>query len=486
MILYGWMMSDKNPNNPERKKDRKSEVRGLSSRNRGRGPDALTTEAKSILAVLLFAVSWPVRFDDGWVTLDDFANSALYLGKQRDRESLKAAVRNGLRAIRALREGLLVEKRRTKARDAVTGRELKEMDRRLATPFSPTLQNWLLSNGGDLLDRELWGEFLTLEFRPIVSLNEIVAGLEETVVRTHLAAGRHDEAVQRVESALAAAKSPRERRPLALCHATILLRRGGGDDWVQAERILEELHRHPVELVDHFDRVTEARIRIGLAYCGFLLHIRKEGTATPKLRRKVEEVRNLLRDAGTMARDLSMSDRGQIMNLLGILFKWEAQVEKQMGKREDLYGKAELHLRQALTIWRAAHDSYGLEVALYNLGELAFSHYRLHLGSGEEDQIREALAWYEASAQYTQTLGVLSQWILDYAKVVECSALLIPHIARDGWSPECEELVAKARKYIEAAREVRLPKLSWQGKKLDAVERLLSETCNQYSPNRKD
>jgi hypothetical protein len=466
------------PNQPEPKK----RVRGFSTRAHGTGPDALTEEAKSILAVLLLAQTWTARYLDGWVSVDDFAGVALGLGAGRDRPSLTAGIRNGLGAIRALGEGITIEDRPTHALDTVSKKRRREHDRRLADPISPTLQAWLLSNGDALLDPKTWAEFLRLEFHPVVTLGEIVAALEETVVRTLLGLGRHGQALERIEVALSNAKTSRERRSLELARATVLLRGARDADWVEAEDILNQLHDEPVSPIDHFDYVTDARIRISLAYIRFVMHIRGKEPATQMLHDDVEEIRGLLHHASQTVRDLSLGDRGQIANAEGLLFKWEAQVEKDESKKQELFARAEKHLRQGLTLWRAAHDSYSLGVSVYNLGELAYSRYQLNTGGGTEKQLREALAWYQASVGFTQAVGIVSEWVLDYVRAAECVALLIPHLVESENLDECRKMVEVAKSYLEAARLTELPFESKQVWLIRKVTNDLRRAIRAHSP----
>ncbi|MDM7913883.1 MAG: hypothetical protein QUU85_01265, partial [Candidatus Eisenbacteria bacterium] len=189
------------------------------------GPEALTPEAQSVLAVLLLAGIWSSHFESSWVTVDQFGHLALYLGKRVDRESLKAAIRHGITAIQQLPEAPPIESRRTRATDE-GGTPLREYDRRLIGPVPTTFQAWLLENGAELLEHSLWNRFLANEFRPISSIEETVAGLEETAVRTLLSTGRHNDAEREARAAIKEAQTERDRRPLEVALATTLLRRG--------------------------------------------------------------------------------------------------------------------------------------------------------------------------------------------------------------------------------------------------------------------
>jgi len=444
-------------------------------------PDALGDEAKSVLAVLALASLWPARLEDGWVSVSQFGQAGLFLGERSERESLKAAIRRGLRDVATLRDPPLVEQRHTRERDPVSARLLKEEDRRLREPVPVGIGLWVLRAGGDFLVSDLWREFLAAEYRPALSLDEVTAGLEETVIRTLLGQGRHEEAIGRAREALARARTARERRPLQLGLAISLMRRGRGKDWKEAVQLLTDLRSEPTPIVDHHDRVTEARILLAQAYARFFLELRGEEPANERHRATAAEIRKLLEEAGAITSDLSLFDRGQVANLEGLLRKWEAQVEGDPVRREILYDQAERYLRQALTIWRLAHDAFSLGVALYNIGELKFSRYRLHRGFGEEVEIWETLVWYEASVRYTEMLGNLSEWMLDYGKAAECLALLIPHHVGRGETEICLDLLRRARAYLHQGA-ASVPDHTPQAKMFKRIGRLLLDLWQRHAP----
>src|SRR6185503_11637997 len=97
---------------------------------------------KSVLAVLALASLWPARFEDGWVNVTQFGQAGLFLGERSERESLKAAIRRGLRDIATLRDPPSIEQRRTRERDLVSDRLLKEEDRRLHEPVPVGIVLW--------------------------------------------------------------------------------------------------------------------------------------------------------------------------------------------------------------------------------------------------------------------------------------------------------------------------------------------------------
>jgi tetratricopeptide (TPR) repeat protein len=469
-------MARRTPTNPEREMPRPRK----QSKKRP-SPDALGDEAKSVLAVLAIAALWPARFEAGWVSVSQFGRYGLYLGDRTERESLKAAIRRALRDAAELTEPPVVDPHRTKERDAVSGRLLKDDDRRLREPIPLPVQLWVLRDGGRYLAPELWREFLATEYRPALSLDEVTASLEETVARTLLAQGEHDRAIDHARSALERAATARDRRPLDLVLSTGLMRRGGKGDWREALRRLEALARDDVPLVDHHDRVTKARILVTLGYARFFLGLRGEEPATEVHWQREGEIRLLLARATALTSDLSPADRGQIANLEGLLLKWEAQVERSKHRRQELFDLAERYLRQALTLWRLAHDAYSLGAGLYNLGELQFSRYQLHRGFGDEPEIREALLWYEASIHYTETLGTVREWYLDHAKAAECLCLLVPHLVGRGEQGAAKATLSQAASYI-AHGSKHVASDSFQGRLFTRVGELLQRIRTQYLP----
>lgn len=119
----------------------------------------LGSEARSVLAVLLMASLWPERYPDGWVSVGDFARAGVLLGDRADRESLKAAIRRGLRGLAGQPEVPAIHHQRTRDLDRSTGRTLRERDRRLGSGLSRELDHWLRSEGRSYVPPDLWREF---------------------------------------------------------------------------------------------------------------------------------------------------------------------------------------------------------------------------------------------------------------------------------------------------------------------------------------
>ena len=109
--------------------------------------DRLGGEAQSVLAVLTMAALWPSRFPEGWVSVRAFAESGLRLGDRADRESLKAAIRRGVRQASQAPHGPAIECRRTGDHDEVSAKPRRDWDRRLVDPPGPELEGWLLRTG---------------------------------------------------------------------------------------------------------------------------------------------------------------------------------------------------------------------------------------------------------------------------------------------------------------------------------------------------
>lgn len=105
----------------------------------------------------------------------------------------------------------------------------------------------------------------------------------------------------------------------------------------------------------------------------------------------------------------------------------------------------------------------------------------MHRGFGEEAEIRETLVWYQASVRYTEMLGNLSEWVLDYAKAAECIALLV-RTASDISDADRRQLVDRAQEYLDRAREVVVPS-SWSEKFLARVSKLLAEAGRTHGPS---
>src|SRR5215470_8560655 len=84
-------------------------------------------EGRSVLAVLTLAALWPERFPGGWVSAREFGTYGVHLGNRPCVESLRAAIRRGLRQVRSA-TGLEIV-----SRPAVEGCHRRELLRSLAS-----------------------------------------------------------------------------------------------------------------------------------------------------------------------------------------------------------------------------------------------------------------------------------------------------------------------------------------------------------------
>ena len=121
--------------------------------------DQLGSEARSVLAVLVMAGLWPGRYPGGWVSVRVFAEDGVLLGERTDRESLKAAIRRGLRRVAQTAGAPSVECRRSLEHDALTDRARRDRDRRLVEPPGVLLEGWLIKNGPGLISPDAWRHF---------------------------------------------------------------------------------------------------------------------------------------------------------------------------------------------------------------------------------------------------------------------------------------------------------------------------------------
>ena len=155
--------------------------------------DTLGSEGSSVLAVLLLAVFWPARHPGGWVTVGDFAAEGVLLGDRSDRESLKAAIRRGVRRVSAPPLGLSLACRRTTARDPVSGRARREWDRRLVPPIQGGLEAWFVATGCTLIAPAELRQFLPVRDLQNSATGASIRGVFEQSLRQaesclHLAA----------------------------------------------------------------------------------------------------------------------------------------------------------------------------------------------------------------------------------------------------------------------------------------------------------
>lgn len=114
-------------------------------------------EGRSVLAVLLLAAVWPERFPGGWVGIGDFGRCGLYLGERTSLESLRAAVRRGLRQIRQAMRLEITERRHPEGPEAAIAS--RGLQRRLVAFPRSELRDWLHEQGHGWCSPEIWAEF---------------------------------------------------------------------------------------------------------------------------------------------------------------------------------------------------------------------------------------------------------------------------------------------------------------------------------------
>jgi tetratricopeptide (TPR) repeat protein len=449
-----------------------AEKRG-SVGSRWEGLATLSYNNACALAVLAIAGIWQDRFPGGWVSYTKFKEYGLLSGKT---DTLSKAVRRMGQALRKLDLSVDIEAGRVPHPEGGS-----EEARRIVPPLPIPIERWLLSSGHRYVRVDRWEEFKRSHYEPIETPGEVEAALEETMVRALLEQGAYDQAVSRARSAAGVITNPRVQAPLLLALATALLRRARRpQDWDEAEQILRRLRGTTLPPADNWDRIVQGRVRISLAYCLYLKHLRKVQEPYERFRAIADEVDALLAEAAGHGATLSLRDSGQIANTRGLLHKWEARVALDARDQDSCYEAAERCFRQALTIWHLAADRYSLVVALYNLGDLAFNRYEVRSGHAGESLVREALGWYELSVSYTDDLRT-AEWVWDYIMSAECIRHLIPHLVREGRISECLEYIQRARGYLARARGMAQPG-TWQGEHVLEEDRRLDEAVRKWIP----
>ena len=150
--------------------------------------EQLGSEARSVLAVLVLAALWPERYPDGWVSVGDFARAGVLLGDRADRESLKAAIRRGVRGLSSQPDVPAIHHQRTRDHDRSSGRTLRERDRRLGSGLGRELDHWLRSEGRSYVPPDLWREFTSAS--PTLEHPGSLQGMLLRVSRSLRSAGR--------------------------------------------------------------------------------------------------------------------------------------------------------------------------------------------------------------------------------------------------------------------------------------------------------
>lgn len=145
--------------------------------------DRLGGEAQSVLAVLTLAALWPSRFPGGWVSVRHFARVAVLLGERADQESLKAAIRRGLRQLGQIPGAPSVECRRTHEHDPVSARLRRDRDRRLADAVCPALEAWLLHAGPELISAEVWRHYFPVRLKEAEASSSVARAILRQTLR---------------------------------------------------------------------------------------------------------------------------------------------------------------------------------------------------------------------------------------------------------------------------------------------------------------
>jgi tetratricopeptide (TPR) repeat protein len=441
----------------------------------------LPDRAKAVLAVLLAAALWPERFEDGWVTVGDFrscGSGLAFRGKPEKNklESAKATIGRAIREICAVADAPHIQAGYFK----LPGQRAREDVRRVLPPMSLRLQHWLFTEGLGFLTEDVCAEFRTVQHKPVQGLASILLTLQGSIVSRLLYEGRYDEAIARVERALSDGPSEGDRRSLEQMYAAALLARGGAEDAQKAEALLEQLSQSANSMLVHSQRVTYARAKLCLAQC-LLRHLKLSdptASASGNPFEVADRIELLLSQANELATDLSLGDRAQILSIAALLLSWKAQTFPDSSRRPAL-DRAEWCLRQAIEICRMAHESYTLTYLVFNLGELFYFRDGVSRGAASEEEIRNALAWFEASIRYTQDLGLARHWINDYARAAQCHVRLIPHFARVGDMENARQALRQALEYVEVARtHVRESTMQWA--LVEQAASLAEDTRREY------
>lgn len=436
-------------------------------------PEDLRDETKSVLAALAMAALWRDKFPGGWLSIDDFTAVVARISPRRSRAGVSASIRRALGELKQLRDRVVVATKPSLKPSPKLGRRTKEPLRSLVRPLPLSIELWLLGEGLGYIEGSWRRQFPAARHPQMDSVAEVLAGLEETLIRRLLFHGQHDQAIARARQAATTAPTERIRVPLRLVLATALFRRGTAPDVRESLEILDDLLTHHSEPVDENDRLMLARIGISWAFCRFFAQVRAypDGNGSGV---ELERIEQLMQAAEDVTADLNLSDRAQVANLRGIINRYQGDRAASAEEREEFYDRSERQFREALTIWRMAQDSFGIASAIFNLGEIRRIRYRLHGPETTEEQIRSTLLWYEASIDYGEELGGFLTWILDFLRAAECIAVLLRRWGDSFDEATRRDLVARADRYLARARTP-LPDESWQGQLRASVEQEFSE-----------
>jgi tetratricopeptide (TPR) repeat protein len=437
-------------------------------------PDELRPETKMVLAALVLAAMWRERFPDGTLTLAQLREVGAYVGSARTTEGIKATIRRALTQLRTLRDRVSV---RAVPQPSLSkhGRMIRQAARRLQPPVPLSLELWLLGEGLAYIDADVRKQFEAARQPAVDSTREILAGLEETIVRRNLSQGQHDRAIERARAAVDAAPTPRIRIALSLSLATALFRRGTSRDVDESLTLLDDLLAHAPEPLDEHDQLLAARIGISWSFCRFFADVASQpepAIAAGELQR----IGELLDQAEAAAGGLNLSDRAQIANLRGLLSRYAAERATNRVDREEMFDRADRLFHEAVTVWRMAQDSYGLGAVLFNLGELRRIRYRLSHGEGTRQQVSGALLWYEASIHYGEEVGPDLSWVLDFLRAAECIAITLTRWREDLDPEAVPALLNAAREYLRRAG-TSIPRDSWQGRLRTRVEAAVQQVA---------
>lgn len=394
-------------------------------------------QARLVLGTVVLAALWTEEFEDGWVGMEDVLEYSTHGAKDEDASTRQAFYRARQQLIERLPEISFDSEVGSRARIRIVG----------AVPGF--LWEWLLSGDRNLIKSHHWNRFLAARVTPPTSASDAGTRFQATAARVLVTHGRTHEAIALLESALAQNPGLHDEMALRLVLMFALSRAGKIKEFLRAMDRLTTLASRAVTPGDWAHCLLKARVRVEMAYGKYLAYVMGR-KPSPEVLHELAECDRLVADARHFEAGLSPGDRGRLENVSALLTKARAGTLRGT-EREAQCEVAKQGFLRAFALAQSVDDAYAMAAALYNVGELRYTQYRLDLMQASEVEAEEALTWYRQSAAVSDQLGIMRDLQLDFIRVADVLGVLALARYRAGQTRATAPLLEEAHRHLATA-----------------------------------
>jgi len=381
------------------------------------GNETPERRAQCVLAVLVLASVWKVRFPDGWVTDEEFGEFSRHIPSPKDadltrRDTIKRYIRDALQAVAALDLQAVVQRRTVTKLSRV--KDKRERVTRLKQPLQPQTLEWFTRHGLHLLEDGAQKIFDDTCYDSLTSSDTAATALNEGVVYSLLERNDLELAAAHAKSVLRRASSDHERRTFHLALATIDVHRHAaaplwekGPAMAHALSLLRSMVRGHTTLETPSERVLQTRILTTLA-SAIAIH------ELDRMTHETEEARIYLK----MARDLippsSLSEQGDLLFAEAMVEEQESIFQLAIGGDRELgytlRYKAASSLLAAITAWRLSQRWDRLRHGVRFLYALPFALTLAHIENAKAGLI---FRWLHAAHSYFKVVAPQDSYVIE-------------------------------------------------------------------------